>query len=45
MEKLKLIKDVQTLIEARESHKRRINIMLFIIANNKNLLVSFFKPY
>ena len=44
MEKLKLIKDVKTLIKARESHKRRINSMLHVI-DNKNLSVSFFKAY
>ena len=44
MKKLKLIKDVKTLREARQSHKRSVNTMLHIIANNKNLLVSMFKP-
>ena len=45
MKKIKQIKNVKTLIEASESHKRRVNTMLRVIANNKNLLVSLFKAY
>ena len=45
MEKFKQIKGVKILIEARESHKKRVNIMLHVIANNKNLSVSLFKAY
>ena len=45
MEKFKQIKGIKILIEARESHKKRVNIMLHVIANNKNLSVSLFKAY
>ena len=39
------IEGVKTLIEARESHKRRMNTMLHIIVKHKNLSVSLFKAY
>ena len=46
MEKIEIEEEgMQYLIEARESHKRRVNTMLHIRANNKNLAASLFKAY
>ena len=45
MENLKLIKSIKSLIDVRESHKRRVNTMLDVMDHNKNLSVSPFKVY
>ena len=42
MEKLVQIKGVKALVDARESCKRRINVMLDVLARNKNMTVSLF---
>ena len=43
MEKLKQIKGIKSLIDVRESHKRKVNPMLDVMGHNKNLSVSLLK--
>ena len=43
MEKIVQIKGVKALVDVRESCKRRINVMLDVLARNKNMTVSLFK--
>ena len=43
MKKLRQVKGVKAMIDARVNYKRKVNLMLDIIASLKNMKVSLFK--